>query len=281
MVRKNISSNGIFLSYVEVNEDQPSTIFFIHGNSGSANTWLYQLQSEQLKKFRLIAFDLPGHGNSDEPSDIEFGYSLIEIAKTLKDAINILGKNHKFILVGFSLGSNLVGELLNQHLQPQGIILISPTVVSSSSDLSQVFQPNQNVGAFFSENVDDETLNPLTNECFYSEQEEYRKIFKEDFRTVKPLFRPTLLKTTSDGHYSDELAAIKQFKHSILIIYGVEDKLINTTFLDDKELKLWKSIIKLENAGHFVHQEASHICNTLLLEYAEFVFKLDQALQHN
>jgi pimeloyl-ACP methyl ester carboxylesterase len=51
------------INYVEEGEKDPPVIF-LHGAGGSYNLWLRQL--EGLKKLRrVIALDLPGHGNSE------------------------------------------------------------------------------------------------------------------------------------------------------------------------------------------------------------------------
>ncbi|RLA00888.1 MAG: alpha/beta hydrolase, partial [Gammaproteobacteria bacterium] len=40
-------------------------LLFIHGNSSSKSVFSKQLSSDLAKKYRLIALDLPGHGDSD------------------------------------------------------------------------------------------------------------------------------------------------------------------------------------------------------------------------
>lgn len=59
MNKKYTTAKGIRIAYLEKNPEAKNTIFFIHGNSLSANYWTKQFQSELLVSYRLVAFDLP------------------------------------------------------------------------------------------------------------------------------------------------------------------------------------------------------------------------------
>ena len=50
-------------------------IVLIHGNSSSSRVWSKQLEGSLGKKYRLIAIDLPGHGDSAPAPDPEKDYS--------------------------------------------------------------------------------------------------------------------------------------------------------------------------------------------------------------
>ncbi len=66
--------NNIRLAYVEQNLTATKTIIFVHGNSLSSKMWQKQFNSELLKEYRLIAFDLPAHGKSSAPLNPEKDY---------------------------------------------------------------------------------------------------------------------------------------------------------------------------------------------------------------
>ena len=75
------------ISFIEKNATKPKTIFFLHGNSGSALSWSKQLNDPQLSDYRMVAFDLPAHGNSD-PFKNEDKYNLLSIAELMAEAID-------------------------------------------------------------------------------------------------------------------------------------------------------------------------------------------------
>jgi pimeloyl-ACP methyl ester carboxylesterase len=61
MKQRTITAAGFNVSYIAHNPDATEILFFFHGNSGSSNTWLQQLESSLLASYRLIAFDFPLH----------------------------------------------------------------------------------------------------------------------------------------------------------------------------------------------------------------------------
>lgn len=64
-----IEVNQIKVAYIEKNKEARKTIFFIHGNSVSKGSWSKQYDSNLLSAYRLIAIDLPLHGDSEVAAD--------------------------------------------------------------------------------------------------------------------------------------------------------------------------------------------------------------------
>ncbi|WP_291812124.1 alpha/beta hydrolase [Limnobacter sp.] len=58
------SSNGVKLSFSEYGNPNGQPVLFIHGWSQSKEIWQQQLTASELQSYRLIAFDLRGHGQS-------------------------------------------------------------------------------------------------------------------------------------------------------------------------------------------------------------------------
>ena len=57
--------------------DHGQTVVLVHGNSLSARTYKMQFKSKMAEKYRLITFDLPGHGNSEVAKDPATMYSIL------------------------------------------------------------------------------------------------------------------------------------------------------------------------------------------------------------
>ena len=273
MQKKFISVKGLKLSYLEKNPTIKRTIFFIHGNSGSSLTWSKQFESSLFSEFRLIAFDLPAHGSSDASSDPDIDYSPIELGKIMAAAVNSLAGHHSYILAGFSFGTNVIGEMLFNELNPAGVALISSCVISSVSDLQKVFLPNPNANNFFNDSVPPEDVEKLALDCFYLRNMPDLEKFRSDFENTKTPFRSTLMKKASEGAVRDEIECLKKTNLPVLIIFGKEDKVVNTGYLDTITFATWQNTIyKLEGAGHFVHIDQAEMCNQLISDYATEVF---------
>ncbi|KAI1267863.1 AHL acylase [Xylariaceae sp. FL1019] len=86
-------------------------IFAIHGNSGSSEFFRPILNSDIALKRRVLALDLPGHGESDNAKDPEKTYTMPGYAKA---AVEVLQKLQisDVVIVGFSLGGHIAVEML-------------------------------------------------------------------------------------------------------------------------------------------------------------------------
>jgi pimeloyl-ACP methyl ester carboxylesterase len=60
-------ADGVPLLVAEAGKTDGPAILFIHGMSQSHLSWLPQLQSPLADRFRLVAFDMRGHGGSGKP----------------------------------------------------------------------------------------------------------------------------------------------------------------------------------------------------------------------
>lgn len=60
----NVPSYPMTISYLEAHPDKTPTILFIHGNSASKEFFTALMREPALRDYRLIAVDLPGHGES-------------------------------------------------------------------------------------------------------------------------------------------------------------------------------------------------------------------------
>ncbi|MCY4067061.1 MAG: alpha/beta fold hydrolase, partial [Rhodospirillaceae bacterium] len=63
------SPDGLALAVVESGETTGRPILFVHGFSQSAAAWRRQMLSDLGDTYRLIAFDMRGHGYSSKPAD--------------------------------------------------------------------------------------------------------------------------------------------------------------------------------------------------------------------
>ncbi|MEH3132611.1 MAG: alpha/beta fold hydrolase [Mycolicibacterium neoaurum] len=90
--------------------DGDEVLLLIHGMAGSAETWRAILP-QLAKKYRVIAPDLLGHGQSSKPRT---DYSLGAFAVGLRDLLDELGVGSATV-VGHSLGGGVAMQFLYQH----------------------------------------------------------------------------------------------------------------------------------------------------------------------
>ena len=91
-------------------EGHGDVLLLIHGMAGSSDTWRSVIP-QLSKKFRVIAPDLLGHGESAKPRG---DYSLGAFAVWLRDFLDELGVSHATV-VGHSLGGGVAMQFAYQH----------------------------------------------------------------------------------------------------------------------------------------------------------------------
>ncbi|MBB1287358.1 alpha/beta hydrolase [Flavisolibacter sp. BT320] len=280
VIRKSINIDHNFLSYLEKNEAGATTIFFIHGNSGSARTWNSQLNSSLLSSYRLIAIDLPGHGDSFRSEDPGKDYSPPATAKLLATTITILRQNKPFILVGFSYGTNLIAEMLQHEIRPDGICMIGMCCVGQLQPMNMVFKLESPPPVFFY-NEKNKSVITCSIENMLVEKDN-TTFLADDYQDTDPFFRLCLMQAAANGNVSDEIELLQNFQIPICVVFGVNDTLINIDYLQDSILMMWeKKIFQIEAAGHFVHLDKQEEVNRLIQVYANEQFTRCRDSLHN
>lgn len=267
-MEKHLRIKNQTVSYLERNGNKTKTIFFIHGNSSSALSWSKQLNDPLLSDYRLVAFDLPAHGNSS-PFRIEAKYNLLSIAEFMAEALQACLQNDEYILVGFSLGTNIVAEMLQHNIYPKGIVLISPCIVGEGFPLHAIGLPGFDADVLFSDDCSEVALQSYINlACFTNNNDNYN-LLEADYKKVKAPFRSMLLKTALEGKMSDEIDLLNSYASGpLLLIFGQEEKIVKPDYLDQAHLPIWNNTIyKIPQASHFVHMDQPEATNQLLAGY--------------
>jgi non-heme chloroperoxidase len=116
MIARNIrSSDGVVLAAYESGNPQGPEILFIHGFSQCSLAWSNQFSSRALAgDFRLIAFDIRGHGNSEKPIDL-LRYSddrlFADDVHCVMEAFNL----RRPVLVGWSYAGRIVSDYVEAY----------------------------------------------------------------------------------------------------------------------------------------------------------------------
>ncbi|AQT78632.1 alpha/beta hydrolase [Mycolicibacterium litorale] len=105
---KYLDLHGDRVAYLD--EGQGEAILLLHGMAGSSKTWRSVLRPLS-RKYRVIAPDLLGHGQSAKPRS---DYSLGAFAVWLRDLLDELGVAQATV-VGHSLGGGVAMQFVYQH----------------------------------------------------------------------------------------------------------------------------------------------------------------------
>src|SRR5574340_1197071 len=95
---------------VSVDGYGPSLIF-VHGYTTTSNFWWHQVP-DLAKRYRVVRFDLRGHGESGKPHDIP--YTIEGFAQDLFDVMNALAIDSA-VIFGLSMGGAVVMQFALDH----------------------------------------------------------------------------------------------------------------------------------------------------------------------
>nr|WP_263326669.1 alpha/beta hydrolase [Neobacillus sp. Marseille-Q6967] len=136
-MRKNVVNlNGSTLSYID--EGHGSPMVLLHGFCGGKGYWDHVIPG-LAKNFRVIAVDLPGHGES---SNIESNLTIDIIAEHVKIVVDHLNLQ-KVTLFGHSLGGYITLAFAEKYSsQLNGFSLIHSTAFSDSEEAKKGREAN-------------------------------------------------------------------------------------------------------------------------------------------
>ena len=119
--------------------DSLPTIIFIHGSPGSWDAFeSYMLDTDLLKKFRMVSIDRPGFGYSDFGKSENLATQSIMISPVIKDLKN----GRPVILVGHSLGGPLLIKLFADNPDAfQSLVILSGSVDPALEEKESWRQP--------------------------------------------------------------------------------------------------------------------------------------------
>jgi len=127
--------DGVQLAVQETGNPAGPAIVFIHGLLGSRLNWEQQTASPDLQRYRLITYDLRGHGLSGKPADAESYRDGRRYAADLA-AVLTATRAQRPVLVGWSLGGVVMSNYLAAYGDKQiGALVYVDAVVELSAAL--------------------------------------------------------------------------------------------------------------------------------------------------
>ena len=245
-----------------------NAIIFVHGNSCSGEYWLPQLNDAELAaKYRLVGFDLPGHGKSGKSND----YDIQTLGKGLPAFVKHLSLT-SYIVVSISLGTIIVSETADKLEGCKGFFMVSPNIVSNEYPPASFLIPVPGVECIMSPDATDEVLTGFAS-ILAGGNKTMIELYKTTYRQTDPAFRIQLAKSVVENGWTDEIAKLKKAAVPVCILFGENEKVINVNYLDNLPNKWQDKVFHIKNAAHFVNNDQPAEFNKLLADFAQDIFK--------
>jgi non-heme chloroperoxidase len=106
--------DGLTISAQEWGNPVGLEILFIHGFSQSYLSWMRQVDSDLAKEFRIVTYDLRGHGSSDKPFDPARYRDSKAWGDEVQAVMDAAGLKRP-VLVGWSYAGRVISDYLATH----------------------------------------------------------------------------------------------------------------------------------------------------------------------
>ncbi len=202
-------------------------VLMIHGNSTCHSVFRHQFQSELAQHHRLIAFDLPGHGESSDAFDPDRTYTLPGLADAAIEPLDKLDI-HEVALFGWSLGGHIAIEMSSRLAGVKGMMVVGTPPVGRDN-FSEGFMGSPQTGVASREHLTQEEIEGFIGAIFGTSAEPFLidAVKRSDGR-----FRKRLFEGRREGLGIDQRRAVETSPIPLAVINGGADKMVNLDYFD-------------------------------------------------
>jgi 2-hydroxy-6-oxonona-2,4-dienedioate hydrolase len=275
MDAKYLTINGCKIRYFD-NERSGPVLFLSHGVGASFEFW-EELVTLQDNSFRMIAWDLPGHGRSDFLNNKDYRLDLFaQYAWQLLDHLKV---NHA-TLVGNSLGGAVSLRMLKQQ-EPRVDKLVLLNAAMIGNDAPQPFRlmTIPVLGEFMTRSSDmayKQQIEAIFAKS-YQVTDKMPAVIKRNVSRpgAQAAFLATIRQCTSLGGQSKSLVnesyqILSTMTKPTLFIHGTEDKVIPLSHSEDAhKFTPGSKLMIMQDCGHTPHVEKAHALLQALKEFVQ------------
>lgn len=264
MDAKKIMAGGQQIAYYESGGTGPS-IMLIHGNSASSQTFAAQLTGDLGKKYRVVAMDLPGHGESDRAAEPGKTYHMPGYAAVVAEVAEKLGITDG-VFVGWSLGGHIVLEAHNLLPNAAGFVIFGTPPLAFPPDMDNAFLPNPAMGAAFAESLTQEEMEGFAAACLAPDCPHDLAPYVADIARTDGRARATMAASIAPNGYQDEVEIVQHLQRPLAILHGAHEQLVNVEYIRGLTIPtLWRGEVQMiPGAGHTPQTETPAAFSALL-----------------
>jgi non-heme chloroperoxidase len=212
--------DGLTISAQEWGNPAGPEILFIHGFSQSHLSWMRQVDSDLAKEFRIVTYDLRGHGNSDKPLDTASYRNSKAWGDEVQAVIDAAGLKHP-VLVGWSYAGRVISDYLATHGAGQlaGINFVDAPI---KVDPALIGENLKNLPLMASEDLvtNISATRTFLHGCFSKQPS------ADDYETMLAfnMMVPPKVRAGLGGRPLDASDMMSKLKLPVLVTHGAEDR---------------------------------------------------------
>ncbi len=235
--------------------DKPLLVF-LHG--GGVSGWMWDEQVEYFTNYRCLVPDLPGHGESEDGNY----FSIRDSAEQIATLIEEHKAGHQVIVIGFSLGAQVLISMLSEH----NTLINKAIIISASTKPFPLPKASAKIAAW---------MLPLArNKVFSRVQAKYMylndKHFNNYYQETKAITRETFFNVMFENMSFTIPKGFATTHSEILVLIGEkENSIIKKSLTDILESNGRCSAIVIPNVGHGIPLHNPKYFNELVENWIE------------
>jgi non-heme chloroperoxidase len=212
--------DGLTISAQEWGNPNGPEILFIHGFSQSHMSWMRQVEGDLAKQFRIVTYDLRGHGNSDKPEDRARYHDNKAWANEVQAVIDAAGLKRP-VLVGWSYAGRVISDYVT-HIGTAKIAGINFVDASIKANPEFVGDNLKNLPLMASEDMatNIKATREFVHGCFEKQPT------AEDYEIMLAfnMMVPPKVRAGLGGRALDATEVMSKLKLPVLVTHGREDR---------------------------------------------------------
>lgn len=242
-------------------------ILMIHGSGAGRGVFARQFDSPLAERHRMIAFDLPGHGESSDARDPETGYTvrgLAEAAAWVLEGLDI----RRAIVFGWSLGGHVAVQLASYHPAVAGLMLTgTPPVSRGPIAMLRGFHANWDLLLASKRTYSDRDAERFEKLCFGDSAE---PSFRQNILRADGRLRAIAIRSMMSDDGADQRRVVEDAAFPVAMVNGSEDPFIRLSYLDTLNYgTLWEQTKVIDGAGHSPFWERADAFNPILARFVD------------
>jgi abhydrolase domain-containing protein 6 len=262
--RRTVQSGDHRIVYSEGGQGEP--VLLLHGFGASADNW-NRFASRLTKRYRVIAPDLPGWGQSTRLAVESYGYP--RQVERLRQFLEQLGLE-RFHLVGHSMGGFIAAAYAARYPEKVATLgLIAPhgVVEPRASELAKSVAAGDNWLVATSVPEFDRLLNNVFARRPYLPKSVFRLLAQHAIRNSAKSATIFAEMQTNEPPLEEQLARITA---PALIIWGDQDRVLDVSSAEVFRQRIQRSeVLLLPGSGHMPLVENARECLTAWLKFVE------------
>ncbi len=222
-------------------------VLLIHGNSSCGAVFRNQLQGAIGERYRLIAPDLPGHGDSADALDPERSYCMEGYADAMTEVLRRMGIEQA-VVFGWSLGGHIGLEMIKRFPGMLGL-MITGTPPVAPDQVMQGFRTSPHMNLAGQEHFSAEDVENYAHSTCGEPFEPFLRdvVARTDGRARRLMFEKFV-----GGSGEDQSRIVATARVPLAVVNGVDEPFVNVAFLRDiAYANLWEGrTFEIPNSGH-------------------------------